>query len=582
MQDQPTTQPSTSNSVTQKPHLFARLGRLLWHKQLLFYTFRLWRNAKFVAPTNHAEVIQQVWEEGRGTGRFAFMTTMSCAIAILGLLLSSPAVVIGAMLISPLMGPIVSLGFSFCIFDVEQMRKSLGAIALGILLSLAISIVIVTLSPLTDPTPEILARTKPNLFDLLVAVFSGLAGGYAVIKSRGATIVGVAIATALMPPLAVCGYGVATGIWSIAWGAGFLFMTNLLAISLSVLGLAKWYGFGWQHSSKHTLLQTAAIFITFVVLSVPLGLSLKSIAYQSLATKSVKAEINEYFHFASSRISTFSILFGKDGKINVDCVLVTNAYAPEAEKEIGEKLTKELERDVVLSLNQIVVAARQQKEANPTETKVGDTALANTPAPKATLLNPQEEIAQAIKNTAVFPLNFVKIDPEKTTAIIQPKAGKDITLALLRTVENNLAVNFPAWTISVIPPAGALPPVMFDMGGDTVSEATAETIDNILWALQRWEIYNVSAVGFASSAGEVESFDNSSLAFRRARAVATKLREAGIKVQIRAEYNRAEQKRDEKLYGLTNFHKVEIRPRGDVTLPDEVPTLQQVEEEKAN
>lgn len=126
---------------------------------------------------DYTTVVQEVREDGALSGRYQFMTLMSCAIATLGLLLSSPAVVIGAMLISPLMGPIVQLGMSLCILDLRAMRSSLISIGVGVGLVLIASAGIVALSPLTQATPEILARTQPNLFDLLVAIFSGLAGG---------------------------------------------------------------------------------------------------------------------------------------------------------------------------------------------------------------------------------------------------------------------------------------------------------------------------------------------------------------------------------------------------------------------
>jgi uncharacterized hydrophobic protein (TIGR00271 family) len=211
-----------------------------------------WWKAKYVSDINHQDVAEYVRNEGIISSRYGFMVSMSCAIAILGLLLSSPAVVIGAMLISPLMSPIMSLGFSLSVLDFKQMKKSLEALVCGIIVALTISWLIVMFSPITDATPEILTRTQPNLFDLLVAIFSGLAGGYAVIKRKGETIVGVAIATALMPPLAVVGFGLATSNMSIAKGAFMLFMTNLFAISLSVTLMTKFYGFGGEHSPKHT------------------------------------------------------------------------------------------------------------------------------------------------------------------------------------------------------------------------------------------------------------------------------------------------------------------------------------------
>jgi uncharacterized hydrophobic protein (TIGR00271 family) len=122
------------------------------------------------------------------------MIMMSAGIAVIGLLLSSPAVVIGAMLISPLMNPILGFGFALATLDFPQVRRSLTALAEVTVLAVAFTAAIVLVSPLKEATSEILARTRPNLFDLLVALLAALAGGFAIIKGQGGTIVGVAIA----------------------------------------------------------------------------------------------------------------------------------------------------------------------------------------------------------------------------------------------------------------------------------------------------------------------------------------------------------------------------------------------------
>ena len=134
---------------------------------------------------------------------------LSAGIATLGLTLGSPAVIIGAMLISPLMGPIIGLGFALATFDSAEIRRTLVALAGGVVLAVLFCALVVLLSPLQNVTEEIAARTRPNLFDLLVALSSALAGAYAMIRGREGAILGVAIATALMPPLAVVGFGLA-------------------------------------------------------------------------------------------------------------------------------------------------------------------------------------------------------------------------------------------------------------------------------------------------------------------------------------------------------------------------------------
>lgn len=146
---------------------------------------RRWWRREIVGSVDYANVVARVDAEAGLSPRYLFMILMSAGIAVLGLLLSSPAVIIGAMLISPLMGPIIGLGFALAIFEWREVRRSLAALAVGSALAVVFCALVVALSPLQAVTPEILARTRPNLFDLLVAVFSALAGTYATIRGRG-------------------------------------------------------------------------------------------------------------------------------------------------------------------------------------------------------------------------------------------------------------------------------------------------------------------------------------------------------------------------------------------------------------
>ncbi len=163
---------------------------------------------------------------------------LSAGIATLGLVLDSPAVVIGAMLISPLMGPILAAGLALASADLYLGIKSLLSIISGVTLSILFASALVWALPFQTTTHEILARTNPNLLDLGVALFSGLAG--AAVVSRGGSaagvtaLPGVAIAVALMPPLCAVGFGIGSGFaMPIITGAGLLFLTNLGAIIAS-------------------------------------------------------------------------------------------------------------------------------------------------------------------------------------------------------------------------------------------------------------------------------------------------------------------------------------------------------------
>jgi uncharacterized hydrophobic protein (TIGR00271 family) len=160
---------------------------------------------------------------------------LSAGIASLGLVLNSPAVVIGAMLISPMMGPILATGLALAASDVYLGIKCLINILMSIAGAVLFSAFLVWILPFHSPTTEILARTQPNLLDLGVALFSGLAGSLVVCRGGGGggvtALPGVAIAVALMPPLCTVGFGIGSGMdWSIISGASLLFVTNLAAI----------------------------------------------------------------------------------------------------------------------------------------------------------------------------------------------------------------------------------------------------------------------------------------------------------------------------------------------------------------
>ena len=166
----------------------------------------------------------------------------SAGIAAFGLVLNSPAVIIGAMLISPLMGPIMAAGLALAAGDLYLAIKAIANLAASISLAVAFSAFIVWLLPFHSVTNEILARTNPTLLDLGVALFSGLAGSVAVCRFGGGeavtTLPGVAIAVALMPPLCTIGFGLGSGVNTrIMGGGGLLFLTNLVAIVASAFAV---------------------------------------------------------------------------------------------------------------------------------------------------------------------------------------------------------------------------------------------------------------------------------------------------------------------------------------------------------
>ncbi len=157
-------------------------------------------------------------------------------VASLGLNMNSTAVIIGAMLISPLMGPIVGIGFGVAINDLTLIRKAFKNYLFAAVVGLISSTVYFLLSPIDEAHSEILSRTLPTIYDVLIAFFGGFAGIIALSsKNKGNVIPGVAIATALMPPLCTAGYGLATGQFNFFLGAMYLYLINSVFIALATL-----------------------------------------------------------------------------------------------------------------------------------------------------------------------------------------------------------------------------------------------------------------------------------------------------------------------------------------------------------
>lgn len=157
-------------------------------------------------------------------------------IASIGLNMNSTAVIIGAMLISPLMGPIIGLGYSVAVFDFDLLKKSFLNLSVAVIISVIASTIYFLISPISDAQSELLSRTTPTIYDVLIALFGGLTGIISGIsKDKGNAIPGVAIATALMPPLCTAGYGISSGNLMFFFGAFYLFFINAVMISFSTL-----------------------------------------------------------------------------------------------------------------------------------------------------------------------------------------------------------------------------------------------------------------------------------------------------------------------------------------------------------
>ena len=184
---------------------------------------------------SNEEIRERLLDGGKVTGTNMCVLVCAMVIASVGLNVGSTAVIIGAMLISPLMGSILASSYASVSNDYPLLREHTLGFGVQIVISVTAAMIYFLLSPVKEPTAELLARTSPTFFDVLIAFFGGLAGiiGQTRQDKANTVIPGVAIATALMPPLCTCGYSIANARWDMLLGAGYLFIINTYFIFLS-------------------------------------------------------------------------------------------------------------------------------------------------------------------------------------------------------------------------------------------------------------------------------------------------------------------------------------------------------------
>jgi len=258
------------------------------------------------SETDWDATIESVQKDISFKGHNAWILIFSIFVASIGLNVSSTAVVIGAMLISPLMGPIVGVGLSVAINAVDMLRRSLINLGVMIGLSVITAFLYFKISPLTEETPELLARTYPTILDVMVAIFGGLALIVARTKSGtiASVILGVAIATALMPPLCTVGYGLAVGNMSYAGGAFYLFSINAVFIALSTFIVAKVLRFPlvkYANSRRRRFIARMASLIALVVM-VPSVILFYNLLKEQLFEKQAKTFVREVVDYEGSEV----------------------------------------------------------------------------------------------------------------------------------------------------------------------------------------------------------------------------------------------------------------------------------------
>ncbi len=363
------------------------LGNLFWQLESLKVRLNL---------QERTAVYARIRKSARPDADYFILIALSAMIAGLGLLINSPAVVIGAMLVAPLMSPIIGAGLAIVLGDTRFLRLSLGAVIRGVLLAIFVG-ALAGLLRLHEPlTAETLARTQPTLIDLAIALFSGMAGAYALSHSDAAgALPGVAIAAALVPPLSAIGITFTTGHFQESFGALLLFITNFVAISSATALTFFILGFRPTPAQKaQRQVQTRSVRLA-LMLVVIVALLLTIFTYRLAQDANRVAETRAIVQQSVIDITGAEIVSPDDlvihgdvadGDAPLEMVLTAHSERPISYAKVAElqdAISIELQREVGLTLSVIEVKNLDPK-IPPTQTFTPTPSSTFTPGPTPT------------------------------------------------------------------------------------------------------------------------------------------------------------------------------------------------------
>lgn len=250
-------------------------------------------------------VIKQITNGINFQGSNLWILIFAVFIASLGLNVNSTAVIIGAMLISPLMGPIIGMGLALGIADLDLFKQSIKNYLVSTFISVITATIYFTLSPITDAQSELLARTSPTLYDVLIALFGGAAGFLAMsTKGRNNVVPGVAIATALMPPLCTAGYGLAVQNTSYFFGAFYLYFINTVFIAFTTCLGVRFLRFHRKQFINREKMRRVNLYIVSIIIItiIPASYMTWNIIKQSVFENNIENFVTKELNYSGTNI----------------------------------------------------------------------------------------------------------------------------------------------------------------------------------------------------------------------------------------------------------------------------------------
>lgn len=305
--------------------------------------------------TDYEGTIRRVQADVEFNGGNIWALVFAILIASVGLNVNSTAVIIGAMLISPLMGPIVGAGFGLAANDIALLRRSARSLLLASAVALLSSTLYFAISPLEDAQSELLARTHPTLYDVLIAFFGGAAGVVAVSRKsgKGNVVPGVAIATALMPPLCTAGFGIAQGNAWFVLGALHLYLINALFICLATFGFARLMHFNRvaELDTTRAVRARAAIILITLGIAIPSAFTGWNVVQETRFQQNARRFIAENLTFPDRTFVNVELRYSRN-ESSINATLLGQALSDDLIRSLEQRLTSYELENTRLVLNQ--------------------------------------------------------------------------------------------------------------------------------------------------------------------------------------------------------------------------------------
>jgi uncharacterized hydrophobic protein (TIGR00271 family) len=395
---------------------------------------------KPLPPDKRKEIIDEITPSASPGFDFFLLVVLSCSIATLGLITNSPAVIIGAMLVAPLMSPIIGIGLASITGNTTLLRNAFSALLRGALLAIALATLMTLVNnqlpffSIQELPQEVLVRTRPTPIDLVIALAGGVAAAYALTQPNlSAALPGVAIATALMPPLCTIGIGIALNRWEVAGGATLLFITNTITIAFAAVLVFFLRGFSSSLRIKNHQIPRSLVLAALLtaLLLVPLSYFSFKFFKEASENRLINTVVaQEVRNLVGAELVELNVNRNGPGLDMVVTLRTGSSLRYEQVVALQKAIVDGINQPVSLQVSQII-AENLSPLIPPTPTFTATQTLTFTPGPSPTAthtLSPTETVPPTVTVTATS--TITPLPSETSTSTPTPSLGEIIRFSL--------------------------------------------------------------------------------------------------------------------------------------------------------